>query len=169
MKPYTLASLALIPLASLACKSEPQASADFFDCENDARQTTRVLDAQSARGARFDATLHSAHFDEGVLNSLGRDKLDRMTRDNDSGFPLTLYLSAEGEAFTAREQSMRQHLLDAGLRPDQLRIVQGVNPNTYHPVAPGLARMSKTESGESQSSSEATSAPAANLGDLTQK
>ena len=168
MNRHTLTLLTLLPLASFGCNSEPTAQADFFDCENQPRQTTLVLDAQSARGARADATLHPAHFDGDALNSLGRDKLDRMTRDNDSGFPLTLYVAADGEAFTAREQSARQHLLDAGLRPDQLRIVQGVNPNTYHAVAPGLARMSKTESGESQNPSEATSAPAANLGDLTQ-
>ena len=55
-----------------------------FPRDTDVRPVDRFAQVQSAAGARSDATLNGSHFDgRGGLNSLGRQKLDLMLRDDD--------------------------------------------------------------------------------------
>ncbi len=65
----------LLAMAGCASTDYDKQSYDF-----DARQsrTRAILDAQHARGAAADASLNRHHFEDGRLNGLGRDKLDRM-------------------------------------------------------------------------------------------
>ena len=60
------------------------------------------VQVQSAAAARADATLTADHFDaRGGLNSLGRQKLDLMLRDDDASTPLLVYLDLPATAASA--------------------------------------------------------------------
>src|SRR4051794_18309148 len=65
---------------------------DQFRPDGEVRATQRFADAQTAAGARADATLHPYHFDCLDLNSLGQRKLDLMLKDDDACAPIVVYL-----------------------------------------------------------------------------
>ena len=54
---------------------------EVFRPEGEVRSARQFPDVQAAAGARADATLRTAHFDRGDLNSLGQEKLDLMNSE----------------------------------------------------------------------------------------
>jgi hypothetical protein len=141
--------LAALP-ASIGCQQKPEQAAheaelkandgSQFLSDEEPRAMHRIAEAQAARGARRDATLHTAHFDDGgnpaALNSLGEEKLDLMLAD-DAALPLVVYVDAPADdASAGREQSVRVYLKDRGLGEAQVQVVAGPNVRRFQPVAP---------------------------------
>jgi hypothetical protein len=121
---------------------------ETFPADGETRATDRFAQVQSAAAARADATLTAAHFDgRGSLNSLGRQKLDLMLRDDDAAAPMVVYLnlpsSTNGAAPTtastdAHRQSVRAYLVDRGVNDAQLEFRAGPNLAYSHPARDGL-------------------------------
>src|SRR5205085_6193394 len=66
---------------------------ESFPADGEPRALDRFAQVQSAAAARTDATLGPEHFDgRGSLNSLGRQKLGLMLRDDDAA-PMVVYLN----------------------------------------------------------------------------
>ncbi len=124
--------------------------------------TQRLAEVQAASGARADGMLHARDFDGGVINSLGRSKLDLMIQDDQPITPLVVYLDLpEGNALNkARHDSTVQFLKDRGLLDSQIKIENGINPGALNAAAPNLARLSKTESSTEVGGDKATAAAA---------
>lgn len=110
--------------------------------------TNRLAEVQAAAGARADGMLHAKDFDGGVINSLGRSKLDLMIKDDQAITPLVVYLDLpEGNALNkARHDSTVLFLKDRGLLDSQIRIENGINPDSLNAAEPNLLRLPKTES-----------------------
>ena len=114
---------------------------DQFRPDGEVRSIQRFADAQTAAGARNDATLHAYHFDCLDLNSLGQHKLDAMLKDDDACAPIVVYLElpqGEGEGYDARRDSVAVYLKDRGLQESQIKLVAGPNVNDMHPTASAL-------------------------------
>jgi len=133
-----------IALAAGCRKDQPSAADTFFPAE-EAAATKQIITTQIARGARADATLHAIHFDDAALNSLGRDKLDAMIRDNSTPLPLVVYLDlpTTDPRTPSRTAAVNDYLTTTGLLAAQFQTHPGPNPATLHPTAPDLAALSK--------------------------
>src|SRR3954451_81114 len=88
-----LAGVALV-LGTAGCHGNHHADdqishGDAFIPDGTPRSVDKFVNTQVASGARSDATLQPCHFDGNQLNSLGRDKLRAMLRDDDACEPLT--------------------------------------------------------------------------------
>ena len=169
---HPLSSLALAAAASLAatlavagCTSS-QYDNDFFDYDPEQSRTRAILDVQYAQGAKDDKTVSAIHFDdEGRLNGLGRDKLDRMLAARGATGRLVVHVDAEdvdaadGEALA---RAVRDYLAAGGIDVTPDTVVLGPSPDEV-PVGPSLAGMDKMNlrSG-SGSGSMATGADAGN-------
>jgi hypothetical protein len=132
--------------ATLA-RNEAEAG-DAFLALGEVPETTRLNDTQIAAGSRTDSTLRAYHFRRGSLNSLGRQKLDRMIAANeadatdaggDDGEEMVVYLdasagvSASKEAAkrlrSSREDAIADYLTSRGLAANTFRIEIGHNPD----------------------------------------
>jgi hypothetical protein len=145
---------------------------ETFPADSEPRATDRFVQVQSAAAARADATLTAAHFDgRGGLNSLGRQKLDLMLRDDDANTPMVVYLnlpsSSDGAAPTtastdAHRESVRAYLVDRGVNDAQLEFRAGPNLAYSHPARDGLRGLKHLEAtAEAPATDEAASAPGA--------
>src|SRR3712207_2003617 len=133
---WSIISFALLVLASCQHRQErlDPTLQDFFGQDaGDPRAPARFADAQSASGARADATLSRHHFDGPRLNSLGQDKLSRMVRDDDAPEPLRVYLNLDERDATARPRrdAVVAFARDAGLTDSQIDVVYGRNPESW--------------------------------------
>ncbi len=110
----------------------------------------RVIDVQSAEGARTDAMLYKHHFTGGHLNSLGRQKVRLMLAECDSCDEIVVYLNnvGEGELLDKRKAAVEMYL----------KTTDGENQARLHPAQPLLARMIKVESTLGDSGSASTGA-----------
>jgi hypothetical protein len=139
-----------IAIASTGCSKEQKSHNDPFFPDPQASSVRKFERSQTAKGARNDGMLYAHHFDGDRLNTLGKQKLTLMLGDDTGAKTMKVYLVKLGEGATldARKKAINDYLKD-GLRPDEkLELVNGINPDTYHPSAPTIARMSKTEVGE---------------------
>jgi uncharacterized membrane protein YgcG len=141
----TAAVLAALGLSTAGCGTDGSYDKDFFPSGE--RQADKIEHAQIAAGARADATLSAAHFDDGSLNSLGQQKLDLITATLPDEGPMTIYvdLPADGTFTQARKDAVTAYLIDSHLTADQFKLVDGPNNNTWTPSAAALVNMSKTE------------------------
>ena len=132
------------------------AHGERFPAGGQVRAVDRFAQVQSAAAARADATLNADHFDgRGGLNSLGRQKLDLMLRDDNAADPLVVYLNlpsaraAAGGSFTGstadHRQSVHVYLLDRGVPDDQIELRSGPNLGYSHPADEGLRGLRRLE------------------------
>jgi hypothetical protein len=141
--------------------------AEEFNQPCEVSAVTRLVNQQIASGARTDGTLRPYHFDNALLNSLGRAKLDAMLNDDDTDGELVVYVdvpTGEGDAdkklASARQDSVTQYLMGRGRTENTFRLESGFNPNNVMSVtSAGAAQGSATQSGTAGSSS--SYAPAA--------
>jgi hypothetical protein len=146
-----LAALGAAALLALAgCQNDNTARdsrGEAFPADGDERAVDRFVNVQSAAAARTDATLNAYHFDRGhELNSLGRQKLDLMTRDDDA-LPLVVYLDlprAAGSA-DAHEEAVRVYLADRGLADAKVDVRTGPNLEHSRPAKDGLRGLKRLE------------------------
>jgi hypothetical protein len=113
--------------------------ADAFGNEPAVHPIDQITAAQAASGAREDATLRAMHFDGPNLNSLGRQKLDLMARDEDASRPIVVYLDLPADA-PGREarQSVADFLHSIGVSEQQFRLKDGPNPAVSAPAAKAM-------------------------------
>ena len=141
---------AAVLLFAVGCKTDNQKIADGFFPEPGAfRGTEAAIAAQTANGARADAMLYPFHFNGGVINSLGTDKIQRLL-NADAAESFTLYLNVpttDATLLASRQASVASFLKDMGVVDNQVQIATGPNPDTWAPANPQLTRMVKTESG----------------------
>ena len=132
-------------------------------------QTTaiqRIEQMQTDRASREDATLHAYHFDGNQLNTLGQARLDQMIADGDVASNLVVYLDVPSDVDqTQRQQAVSLYLKDRGLRDEQIRLENGVNPNSAFAVAPTLPQpAAQGQQGSAPASSGMTPTAAAPTG-----
>ena len=149
-KLIVVASATLLAATTVGCKNDEKAPAKtdnrihgekFLD-SSEVRDVQVMSDTQCASGARYDATLYWFNFDKGSLNSSGAAKLDSMMSDDDTNNPLTVYVDVPQDDFwTARTEAIATHCKERSVAVEQLKVVRGPNPATYHPAAPGVASM----------------------------
>ena len=156
MKASKLAILTAAALLTTApgCK-EAHVHEAFFPNLHESR-TAQTLYAQSARGARIDATLYAIHFDGPALNSLGQSKLDLMMEDAAGTGTLAVYVSAPHDQSDPRRAAVEQYLTAAGLATTAFTTHAGVNPHATHLASDSLVRMNKTENPTGAHTNEAT-------------
>jgi len=146
--------LALIPAAGGCQGPEGEVGkvarprGEAFRADEAPRAVHRFADAQSASGARYDATLHPNHFDRGMLNSLGQEKLGLMLKDDEICDPLVVYLELpSNELLAGRQDSVRVYLKDHGLDDRQIQLEVGPNPSARGPAGPDIAAKRLIDSG----------------------
>lgn len=133
------------------CAQEQPTPEAFFP-EKAGEAVTTILDAQIARGARGDATLYNAHFDDRQLSELGKDKLTWMLRDSGAALPLAIYVDAADA--TLRADAVAAQLREMGLKDGQFRITSGGNPATARQASSDITALKRldTPAIDSQSS-----------------
>jgi hypothetical protein len=116
-----------------------KADAEFFKGDGNERVSPTIT-VQAANGARHDAMLYAHHFDGGHLNSLGRSKVLLMLEDCENCSPITVHMvnCGEGDMLAQRKAAVELYLKSS----------EGANTLTFHPSAPDIIRLAKTESGE---------------------
>ncbi len=169
LKSTLLAVILAASVTSVAgCQPSGNADADenFFN-EREASAEAKIMTAQASVGAAKDGSLYASHFDGNALNSLGKAKLDLMTSSLPDEGPLTVYLDLTKDApeNSARQDSVKDYLLNSHLAADQFKLVMGPNAANSHSTADAITNYSKTEtssggatSGGSSSGSSATAA-----------
>ena len=131
-----LLAMALIGVTGCHHDSPPAPDrADAFASEPAVPPARQFVTAQAAIGARDDATLRAMHFDDGRLNSLGRQKLDLMTQDEDASQGIVVYLDLppDGPVKVARD-SITDFLKSLGVADAQIRFEEGPNPSASAPA-----------------------------------
>jgi len=140
----TLAAAATLVAVSAGChnsNTSEKLHGEKFD-EDDAPRTTRNITAvQAANGARADATLYPSHFNSAGLNSLGREKLEKMMLDDESTPPMTVYLDLARNESSLRlaHTAVAEYLKARGVAESQFKIEDGPNPKTDHPAEHAIA------------------------------
>jgi hypothetical protein len=142
----TLSFLATLA-AVTGCAEHTQPDMEFQP-EGTIHSHERMAAVQRSNGARGDGNLYAAHFTDDAVNSLGRAKLDGMLRDEETVRPLTVHLAATSDRNVQmrRIESITAYLKDAGLTESQMRFETGLNDASFHPSAPELANLRKTDS-----------------------
>jgi hypothetical protein len=137
--------LAALGLSTAGCATDGSDDKDFFPTGE--RQVTKIEEAQNSAGARHDATLNVAQFDGAALNSLGQAKLDAIVSNLPDEGPVSIYVDVptDGALAQARKDAVAAYLTNSHLTPDQFKLVDGPNPNTWTPSATALSDMSKTD------------------------
>lgn len=127
-------------LAGCHHESDPNPDrADAFAVEPAVHPSQQVMVAQAASGAREDGTLHAVHFDGTELNSLGRQKLGLMVRDEDASGTLVIYLDLpQGAQAPQARHSVVEFLKSQGLGEAQVRFQDGPNPAVTTPAAQSI-------------------------------
>jgi hypothetical protein len=115
-----------------------------FVAEGTPRSVDKFFNTQIASGARADSTLNPVHFDGNQLNSLGREKLRAMLKDDDACEPLTVYVNLTGEA-KARREAVTAFLLDEGLLETQIQLKDGINPGNTTPAARAMKALAAAD------------------------
>ena len=133
------AGLGLLALAA-GCHDQQNTAAvvhgEVFT-DQESHDLYRIEDAQAARGARQDATLHACHFNGDQVNSLGQDRLDLMLHDGGIYTPLVVWLDVpQDDQLAGRQQSVSMFLKDRGMRDDQMKLELGSNPDSKTSVVP---------------------------------
>jgi hypothetical protein len=144
---YLLTGLLVILLTGCSDKKHQAEQAAFFPDQR-ASAVNRMIDVQTANGARNDGMLYPVHFDGAHLSSLGEKKLSLMLAGATDARTMTIYLvnDGQGDLLDQRKQAVRDYLKDS-LAPNQkIEFAEGTNPATVHPSAETIARMSKVES-----------------------
>ena len=144
-------AVGLVVVLSGCQQDEDQAAkqhGEIFPGPYEPRTPAVYADAHAAAGARTDSTLRSYHFDKGELNSLGREKLDQMVRDDDACDPLVVYVDARGESGLRDEweNAVAEHLKVRGLTDEQISFKSGPNMSDTTPSAPALRGLRQMES-----------------------
>jgi hypothetical protein len=138
---WTAAAAVVLLGSACADQHKPQTNAQFFKNEGAGDQLNRFRDVQAANGARNDGMLYAHHFNDGRLNSLGRQKILLMLADCDSCDPMTVHLvnCGQGDLLTQRKAAVELYL----------KTTEGVNVATLHSAQNDIVRYMKTESGSS--------------------
>jgi hypothetical protein len=114
--------------------------ADAFASDPAVPSVQQIVTAQTATGARDDGTLRSMHFDGGQLNSLGRQKLDLMARDEDASSRILVYLDLPTDAPVKRARgAVTDFLKSLGVADAQIQIEDGPNPSATAPASKSIA------------------------------
>jgi len=144
-----LTVLGLMLLAGCHGKANTKPTAMDFPPEDEVRSVSRFNDAQSAAGARNDATLYPVHFNGRGLSSLGAHKLDAMVADDDACEPMTVYVNLDPDdpRTEPRRLAVVAYLKDAGLRQEQIKLADGRNPEVHAPSSLGASKLYKIEEG----------------------
>jgi hypothetical protein len=110
---------------------------EFFKADSGDR-VNAFNNVQASNGARNDAMLYPQHFEGGHLNSLGRSKVLLMLEDCENCDPIVVHLvnCGEGDTLAQRKASVELYL----------KTTEGANALTFHPSAPDIVRLAKTES-----------------------
>ncbi len=149
-------------LVSTGCTKQQKNHNDPFFPDSKRSSVRKFERAQTARGARNDGMLYAHHFDGDRLNSLGKQKLSLMLGDDTGLKVMKVYLVTlgEGTLLDQRKSAVTAYLKD-GLRPDEkIEFVAGMNPDTLHPSAETISRMSRAEtSSEDGSGGSSTGSP----------
>jgi len=145
MKLVTTVSF-LAVLAACGCAEHTQASTEF-PAEGTVPAPQRMAEIQRAAGARHDGNLYAAHFTDDALNSLGRAKLESMLSDDEAVRPVTIHMAATSDrsVLMRRIEAVTAYLKDNGLNDQQINFVSELNDASYHPAAPDLANLHKTD------------------------
>jgi hypothetical protein len=158
-----LTILGLALLAGCHGKANQKPTAMDFPPEDEVRAVSRFNDAQSAAGARNDATLYPVHFNGRALSSLGARKLDAMVADDDACDPMTVYVNLDQDdpRTEPRRLAVVAYLKDAGLRQEQIKLADGRNPEVHTPSSLGASKLYKIEEGRLGDNADQTSAAGA--------
>jgi hypothetical protein len=157
------AGATLLAMAA-GCQNRSQNHGERFHDDQEVRDLHRIEEAQIARGAREDATLHAIHFTGEQLNTLGQERLDLMLHDFGVYAPLTVYVDvAPDNHLAARQQAVAMFLKDRGMRDEQIKLEQGSNPDSTTPVVPAAPPTPQ----QSQQQSGKTASPATANGEAT--
>lgn len=145
-----LAALAAAAVVALAgCQGDrngADVAGEGFPADHEVRAVDRFADVQSAAAARKDGTLNAYHFAGQELNSLGREKLDRMTR-HDAAQPLVVYIDLPRAAAQSggHADAVRAYLADHGVADDKVEIRNGPNLEYSRPAKDGLRGLKRLE------------------------
>jgi len=143
-----LMAVALIGGPLGGCATDKSQIKDFFPPNDGNRAVNQMANMQADLGARADATLHPVHFDGTRLNSLGEQKLAALI-GQDPDADVNVYLDMpENELAEARRDVVKSYLMDRGVTATHAKVQIGPNPDTLTPAAIGVARLSKTETGQ---------------------
>ena len=159
-----IAAVAVVGLAA-GCNhahTEPAIHGEVFPPDEDPRAVRNMVAAESAAGARADATLYGCHFDEAGLNSLGQWKLDMMLSTEDAGV-FVVYLDVPPGARADRDrQAVSTYLTSRGLPLTAFSLSDGPNPGTLHSAGEAVAQINALESPTNQPQGVPAAAPPTN-------
>jgi hypothetical protein len=164
-----IAAGAAILAFATGCETPPHDAVihgEDFVPDDASRSAREFVNMEAANSARADATLRLYHFDNGILNSLGEDRLDMILRNGDANNPLVIYLDLPPEDAdnTRRQEAVSAYLKDRGLTDQQIQFKAGPNPNVNSFAAPLLAGQAAGPSGPSGASAAPASAAPASSG-----
>jgi hypothetical protein len=146
--PLAAAALAVATCGGCQHRQESRVNGGDFRPEGETRSVQRFAEVQMAAGARTDATLRTYEFDCGDLNSLGRQKIDLLLKDDNACSPLVVYLDVkQDENYAARQESVTAYLKDRGLTASQVKLVAGPNTTNLSPTGPALRGKKLLDSG----------------------
>jgi len=123
----------------------------FFKGETARDEVNKFGEVQASQGARNDAMLYSYHFTGTHLNSLGRAKVLAMLdncNDNCDAIVVHMVRCGQDDVLAQRKAAVELYL----------KTEEGPNALTFHPAADDLLRITKTESGKADGSSDASAA-----------
>ena len=144
--PHRPAAALLIPAALLAvggCSASHDAN--FFDGDRDRGRTRAIMQAQYAKAASREASLHAGHFDHAAdgpaLNALGRRRVGDLLKARAPGAAVEVWVDvppASGLDATAMADATRRYLTAGGLDPADIFVSVGRGPSRSS-TADGLA------------------------------
>ena len=148
-KSMILISVLVAAIAAVAGCGKRNGSIGDFRPEHEPRAVHHFVNAQTANGARADATLQPHHFDGERLNSLGLEKLLLMIEPAESG-QLIVYLNLphDNEQTDARRGAVADFLKQRGLTDEHASIEIGRNPATFSPAAKQLEGLHRARARE---------------------
>ena len=117
---------------------------EFMVPEEQGRLLDVIFEAQSAAGAYEDQELHNAHFDCGVLNSLGRAKLALLLKGAHHKCA-TVHISGNEKEAQTRLASVQQFWKDSPYSDVQLTVKDGINEDLLTPSTVGLKGLAKMD------------------------
>ena len=146
-----LITASTIFLAAGCQSATPPQESDTATSKVEVTETERLEQTQAAAGQRAERTLYVDDFDGATLSTLGTSALDLILEDSHSCNPLVLYVEPSQDT-PDRRLAIGRYLSDrGGLKPEQIVINSGTNPETNHPAAPDLDNYIKTDTGSSAS------------------
>ena len=136
---------------------------DEFRPDAEPHAVQNIVAAQSASGARADATLHPVDFDAAQLNSLGQQKLDMMLSAGRGGDGIVVYLDLPASVLNPEvRSSVADYLIAHGVAASQMRLQDGPNPVTVRPAQDALQELVSQDGLPGQQGAQLNSAQAAN-------